>query len=89
MESEDTEREERALDALFCMTLIKGYEPSEEEMSEFMGDDPPLSSEDKKMLTRVGDGLPSKMAEWKAKRDGCMIIEDERSHHGTGQKRSG
>ena len=78
MESGDTEREERALDALICSALLGEYEPSAEEVAEFINDDTPLSEEDKVALKRIGEELPDRIGEWKAKEQGAMIVREER-----------
>jgi len=64
---------------LICAALLGEYEPTAEEVADFMAGGDNLSPEDKSMLEKVSKELPEKIEEWKAERDGCMIVKDERS----------
>ena len=66
------------IDALLTQCLLSLYQPSEEEIEEFMrttAED--LSAEDNAMLEKMGRELPSRMKEWRAAEQGCIIPKDE------------
>jgi hypothetical protein len=77
-ESEDIAQEERALDALIALTLMSDdYDPTPEEIDEFMNGDTDLSDEDMALLDKVGKELPAKCREWQAQREGVLVAKDE------------
>ena len=78
MVSKDS-KEDRAIDALICLCLGRDfYEPTEEEIEQFMNDKTPLSPEDEAMLKELGNGLPDRMKEWAAVRSGAAVVKEER-----------
>ena len=74
-----TDKDELALSALICMALTEYMtEPTPEQIEEFLKDDTPLTEEETAMMEKVGEELPSKIKEWKARDEGCLVVKDER-----------
>lgn len=72
--------DEIGLEDLLCWALLDYLsEPTQDEIDKFMNDDTPLSSEEQAMLDKMGENLPSMIKEWRAKDEGCLVVQDERT----------
>jgi hypothetical protein len=73
------DKDELAISALICMALTEYMaEPTPEQIEEFLNDATPITPEEREMMEKLGNELPFKIKEWKAKDEGCLVVEDER-----------